>query len=59
MGQAYEDDGTYLYSIICIYKRASGKCDNFVRIKYNANECEVFGEIDKTMEEILETDIAR
>lgn len=47
--KCYDNNGNYEYSVLCIYTKLSSKCDNFIRIKYNADECEVCGKIDKTM----------
>ena len=57
--RCFDDEGNYEYSTLCIYKRLTSKCDNFIRIRYNANECEIEGKIDKTMKDILDKDIAR
>lgn len=47
--QCYDDKGNYKYSVLYIYARLSGKCGNFFRIKYNADECEICVKIDKTI----------
>lgn len=39
---SYENDGTYSFSTICIY-RGFGK--GFVRIKYDSHKCEIVGKI--------------
>lgn len=57
--KCYNSNGNYEYSVLCIYKKLSSKCDNFIRIKYNADECEVCGKIDKTMKnDILNKEMA-
>ena len=33
--------------------RGTSKCDNVIRIKYNANECGVQVKVDKTMNDIF------
>lgn len=59
VAKCYDTEGNYEYSVICIYTRLSGKCDNFIRIKYNADECEICGRIDKAMKnDILNKEMA-
>lgn len=55
--QCYDANGNYEYSVLCLYKRLSSKCDNFIRIKYDARKCEMQGEVDELMRaDILKTD---
>lgn len=58
--KCYDNDGNYEYSVLCIYQKLSSECDNFIRIKYNADECEVCGKIEKNMEnDILSKEMAK
>lgn len=58
--QCFDDKGNYEYSVLCLYKRLSGKCDNFIRIKYRADECEMKGIIDNAMrKDILNKEMAK
>lgn len=57
--KCYDTKGNYEYSVLCIYNRLSSKCDNFIRIKYKADECEVCGKIGKAMRnDILNKEMA-
>lgn len=44
-----DDKGNYEYSILCIHEKKFNFLDNFVRIKYNKNECEIEGIVGKTI----------
>ena len=49
--QTYDNKGNYKYSVLCLNNRLSSKCGNFIRIKYDARECEIDGKVSKTMKE--------
>lgn len=47
--QSYDEKGNYMYSVLCLNNRLYSRCGNFIRIKYDARECETEGKVGKIM----------
>lgn len=56
----YDENNNYEYSILCLHNKIFGFMDDFVRIKYNKDECEIEGDIGKTIRrDVLMKETAR